>query len=223
LPNAIVSFDDNATFFLRANREITAGEEIEISYLADMKLSDLKDGLLDQYCFVCDCDLCKENPDPREYVEVCEEESVDGETTIESVNLLVESAFSDIESNPLKFEAPLQTLNTLCGSQNMRRFQALTIIQDRLLYQHGDFDFRVEDIARERLAYMREFLSPNHPGTGIQAFMLVKMLALRAEPNVDEIMKLFEYAKKVLIVALGERSRLVSVDLAEFQAQVMNV
>jgi hypothetical protein len=59
LPNAIVSFDDNARFFLRANRAIKVGEEIEISYLADMTKDQLKEGLGSQYCFLCECELCK--------------------------------------------------------------------------------------------------------------------------------------------------------------------
>jgi hypothetical protein len=59
LPNTIVSFDDNARFFLRANRVIEAGEEIEITYLADMTKDDLKEGLGNQYCFLCSCNLCK--------------------------------------------------------------------------------------------------------------------------------------------------------------------
>jgi hypothetical protein len=69
---------------------------------------------------------------------------------------------------------------------------------------------------------MREYLSPNHPGTGIQAFMLAKMLALRDPREVaSQIKNLFEESRNILITALGPESKLVSEDLAEFRGQVM--
>jgi hypothetical protein len=68
---------------------------------------------------------------------------------------------------------------------------------------------------------MRKFLSPNHPGTGIQAFMLAKMLALSVRES-EEIKELFEFSKSVLITALGPNSELVIRDLAEFKHQVID-
>jgi hypothetical protein len=59
LPNAIVSFDSHGSIFLRANKPILLGQEIVISYLADMTREELQLGLETQYCFTCDCKLCQ--------------------------------------------------------------------------------------------------------------------------------------------------------------------